>query len=97
MSETPVHGFADDARRYRLDARIATGGMGEVWRATDTVLGREVAIKLLKQRVRRRPDVPRPLRDRGPARRVAAPPEHRGRLRLRRGRVATARATGRTW
>jgi len=41
-------GFADDAERYRLDSRIATGGMGEVWRATDTVLGREVAVKLLK-------------------------------------------------
>ncbi len=41
-------GFADDGHRYRLDSRIATGGMGEVWRGTDTVLGREVAIKLLK-------------------------------------------------
>ena len=40
--------YADDARRYRLDSRIATGGMGEVWRATDTVLGRPVAVKLLK-------------------------------------------------
>jgi serine/threonine-protein kinase len=40
--------FADDDQRYRLDARIATGGMGEVWRATDTALGREVAVKLLK-------------------------------------------------
>ena len=30
-------------------SRIATGGMGEVWRATDTVLGREVAVKVLKQ------------------------------------------------
>ena len=40
--------FADDARRYRLEGRIATGGMGEVWRATDTVLGRPVAVKLLK-------------------------------------------------
>ena len=37
-----------DGHRYRLDARIATGGMGEVWRATDTVLGREVAVKVLK-------------------------------------------------
>ena len=37
-------GFADDARRYRLDSRIATGGMGEVWRATDTVLGRDAAV-----------------------------------------------------
>ena len=34
--------------RYRLDSRIATGGMGVVWRATDTVLGREVAVKILK-------------------------------------------------
>ncbi|GAA4372509.1 serine/threonine protein kinase [Nocardioides caricicola] len=41
--------FADQEQRYRLDARIATGGMGEVWRATDTTLGREVAVKLLKQ------------------------------------------------
>ncbi|MBK7721855.1 MAG: serine/threonine protein kinase [Austwickia sp.] len=33
--------------RYRLLSRIAVGGMGEVWRATDQVLGRTVAIKLL--------------------------------------------------
>jgi serine/threonine protein kinase len=48
VTQTPEPVFADDARRYRLDARIATGGMGEVWRATDTVLGREVAVKVLK-------------------------------------------------
>ena len=40
--------FVDDDARYRLDARIATGGMGEVWRGTDTQLDRTVAIKLLK-------------------------------------------------
>jgi tRNA A-37 threonylcarbamoyl transferase component Bud32 len=40
--------YADDAGRYRLTERIATGGMGEVWRAEDTVLGRAVAVKLLK-------------------------------------------------
>ncbi len=34
--------------RYKLESRIATGGMGEVWRATDQVLGREVALKVLK-------------------------------------------------
>ncbi|WP_110180873.1 protein kinase domain-containing protein [Nocardioides solisilvae] len=40
--------WVDDAHRYRLESRIATGGMGEVWRAADTVLGRTVAVKLLK-------------------------------------------------
>jgi eukaryotic-like serine/threonine-protein kinase len=34
--------------RYRLDRRIAIGGMGEVWRAEDTVLSRTVAVKVLK-------------------------------------------------
>jgi serine/threonine-protein kinase len=48
VTETPEPRYADDAQRYRLDTRIATGGMGEVWRATDTNLGREVAVKLLK-------------------------------------------------
>lgn len=40
--------FADDSRRYALTSRIATGGMGEVWRGTDTVLSRPVAVKVLK-------------------------------------------------
>jgi eukaryotic-like serine/threonine-protein kinase len=45
-ADSPV--YADDASRYLLESRIATGGMGEVWRARDTALGREVAIKLLR-------------------------------------------------
>jgi serine/threonine-protein kinase len=32
---------------YQVDGQIGAGGMGEVWRATDTRLGRSVAIKLL--------------------------------------------------
>ena len=34
--------------RYELSSRVAIGGMGEVWEATDHVIGRTVAIKILK-------------------------------------------------
>src|SRR5215469_16543003 len=34
--------------RYRLDRRIAAGGVGEVWRAADLVLDRPVAVKVLR-------------------------------------------------
>ncbi|PPI56783.1 protein kinase domain-containing protein [Rathayibacter toxicus] len=34
--------------RYELQSRIAIGGMGEVWQATDLVIGRTIAVKILK-------------------------------------------------
>ncbi len=43
MSAPPEH------PRYHLDRLIAVGGMGEVWSATDTLLDRVVAIKVLKR------------------------------------------------
>ena len=38
------------AGRYVLEAPIGRGGMGEVWRGTDTVLGRQVAVKTIDLR-----------------------------------------------
>ncbi len=35
--------------RFELTERIAIGGMGEVWKARDQILGRVVAIKILKE------------------------------------------------
>jgi serine/threonine-protein kinase len=41
-----VSGYVLDGR-YALIERIASGGMGEVWRGADQILGRPVAVKLL--------------------------------------------------
>ncbi|SBS71761.1 serine/threonine-protein kinase [uncultured Microbacterium sp.] len=41
--------------RYELSSRIAVGGMGEVWEATDRVIGRTVAVKILKPELMAQP------------------------------------------
>jgi eukaryotic-like serine/threonine-protein kinase len=43
-------------KRYRLDKRIAAGGVGQVWRATDLLLERPVAVKVLRPEYADHPD-----------------------------------------
>src|SRR5262249_28062447 len=40
-----------DTPRYRFEAFLARGGMGEVWRGRDTLLARAVALKVLREKV----------------------------------------------
>lgn len=44
------------SNRYRLTRRIAVGGMGEVWAATDRTLGRNIAVKILKSELTSDPE-----------------------------------------
>ncbi|WP_414710922.1 serine/threonine-protein kinase [Pseudonocardia sp.] len=63
------------AERYRLERRIAVGGMGEVWESSDLRLGRTVAIKVLKPEIGSDPDFLARFRTEA---QIAASINHRG-------------------
>jgi len=67
---------------YEITAQIGVGGMGEVWCATDTNLGRQVAIKILPDAFAHDPE--RLARFEREAKTLASlnHPEHRADLRL---------------
>ncbi len=46
-STPPINSTLNIAQRYKLQERIGTGGMARVFRATDTTLDRDVAVKIL--------------------------------------------------
>jgi serine/threonine-protein kinase len=51
------------AGRYTLEGEIARGGMGAVWRARDTDLGRTLAVKVLRADYRGRTELERRFRE----------------------------------
>ena len=76
---------------YEVVAQIGAGGMGEVYRAHDTRLNRDVALKVLPEAFARDTRAHGPLRARSEAAGIAQSSQHRRDLRTRRIRADIAR------
>ena len=67
--------------RYQLGNSIGTGGMSNVYVATDTLLGREVAVKMLKVDMARDENFRERFRREAQNSARLNHPQHRGRVR----------------
>ena len=80
--------------RYRLVELLGQGGMATIYRADDTQLGRDVAIKLLRPEYLRDPDFSSRFRQEAQNAASLSHPNVVTRLRLRRGPVGPVHRHG---
>ena len=68
---------------YEIAGWLGAGGMGDVYRARDSRLGRDVAVKVIAEAFAEDAEPGAALRAGGPGRQPAQPPQHPRRLRRR--------------